>query len=362
MPYFPTRHWRRINEKIIQCDVCPNFCKLKEGKRGRCFVRGNLDGKMAVYCDSKTSGVAVDPIEKKPLNHFLPGTRILSFGTVGCNLSCKFCQNWNISHTKDSDKLDTEVSATQLVSAAIRYQCDSIAFTYNDPVIFLELARDVAIEARKHGIKTVAVTAGFMCPEPAAEFCEFIDAFNVDLKAFTKLFYSQVCNAKLGPVLETLKNIKKAGKWLEITNLVIPTKNDSLTELKEMSAWIMTNLGSEVPIHFTAFHPDGEMLDLPRTSPNTLLAARDIALEAGIKHVYTGNINHPPSQSTFCSNSSCRATLIRRNRFGTSRHPALGVRSNGSGYCNCCGTDIPGLFYKSKYGDVTIDRPYRVTL
>eukprot|EP01060_Flectonema_neradi_P027741 TRINITY_DN37354_c0_g1_i1.p1 TRINITY_DN37354_c0_g1~~TRINITY_DN37354_c0_g1_i1.p1 ORF type:complete len:363 (+),score=41.90 TRINITY_DN37354_c0_g1_i1:62-1150(+) len=360
MPYFPSRYWKKINEKIIQCEVCPNFCKLKEGKRGRCFVRGNLDGKMAVYCDSKNSGVAVDPIEKKPLNHFLPGTRILSFGTVGCNLSCKFCQNWHISHTKDSSRLNTEVSAKQLVSAAVANQCDSIAFTYNDPIIFLELARDVAIEARKHGIKTVAVTAGYMCPEPAEEFCQFIDAFNVDLKAFSKLFYSQICNAKLEPVLETLQTIVRSGKWLEITNLLIPTKNDSLKEIHDMCHWIVDKLGPNVPVHFTAFHPDGEMLDLPRTSPDMLFKARDIANSVGIKYVYTGNIDHPPTQSTFCSNSKCGSPLVYRNRFGTQRYPSLGVDQNGAGFCRKCGTSIEGSFMQSQYGDVSIDRPYRV--
>ncbi|KAJ9440018.1 hypothetical protein DIPPA_33032 [Diplonema papillatum] len=361
MPLYPERHWTRVSEKIIQCDVCPNFCKLKEGKRGRCFVRGNEGGRMALYTDGRTSGAQVDPIEKKPLNHFLPATRVLSFGTIGCNLSCKFCQNWHITRSKDEGALRQEVTPQRVAQAALDLRCDSIAFTYNDPVIFMEFAAQVAQHARPLGIKTVAVTAGYMCPEPADEFLTSLDALNVDLKAFSQNFYGKICNAKLQPVLDTLVRIKEAGKWLEITNLVIPGHNDDMVEIKEMSKWIKENLGPDVPLHFTAFHPDSQMLDVPRTPASTLSTAREVAKSEGLRHVYTGNVHDPSCQSTYCS--QCDALLVERDWHRAVPTPLLKMLPGETAACGGCGTIVPGVFALSRYqGDVSISRPIPVRL
>ena len=316
---------------------------------------------MALFTDGKTSGVCVDPIEKKPLNHFLPATRVLSFGTIGCNLSCKFCQNWHISHSKECGKLDTEVTPELIAHTAHEHKCESIAFTYNDPVIFMEFAQEVAKHAQPLGIKTVAVTAGYMCTDPAKEFFQYIDAANVDLKAFSRRFYSQICNAKIEPVLETLKLIKEAGKWLEITNLVIPGKNDDMREVTAMCEWIFENLGGDVPVHFTAFHPDGEMLDAPRTPRSTLLQARNIARACGLQYVYCGNINDESSQSTYCS--GCSEPLILRDWHTTSITPSLIIHPHeGTATCSSCGTACPGTFQPPRYHNATISRPYRINL
>eukprot|EP00754_Rhynchopus_humris_P048932 Rhum_TRINITY_DN8079_c0_g1::Rhum_TRINITY_DN8079_c0_g1_i1::g.26082::m.26082/K04069/pflA, pflC, pflE; pyruvate formate lyase activating enzyme len=361
MPIYPSKHWRRINEKVIQCDVCPNFCKLKEGKRGRCVVRGNEGGRMALYTDGRTSGVCVDPIEKKPLNHFLPGTRVLSFGTIGCNLSCKFCQNWHISHTKDDDRLYQELSPQSVALAAQQHKCESIAFTYNDPVIYWEFAKEVAEYARPLGIKTVAVTAGYMCKEPALDFLQALDAANVDLKAFSRRFYSTVCNAKLEPVLDTLRLMKAQGKWVEITNLMIPGKNDDMDEVRAMCRWLHEHLGSDVPLHFTAFHPDGEMLDTPSTRQVTLIKARAIAKEEGLNHVYTGNVHCEATQSTYCS--GCNAALVRRDWYETELYPTLVVDpTSETACCARCGTATPGVFRPARYQNASISRPYSVSI
>ncbi|MGH8615208.1 MAG: AmmeMemoRadiSam system radical SAM enzyme, partial [Gammaproteobacteria bacterium] len=285
---FPTRYWHTLADDRVQCDVCPRVCRLHEGQRGLCFVRANHGGQIVLTSYGRSSGFCVDPIEKKPLNHFLPGTPVLSFGTAGCNLACKFCQNWDISKSRELDTLADEASPLKIATVAEALGCRSVAFTYNDPVIFMEYAIDVAIACRERGIKVVAVTAGYMCEGAREEFYRYMDAANVDLKAFTERFYWKVTGGHLEPVLETLKYLKHQTKvWFELTTLLIPGENDSESELDQMTRWVVTELGPQVPMHFTAFHPDWKMRDKPRTPASTLTRAREIALANGVRYAYT---------------------------------------------------------------------------
>src|SRR5687767_14533573 len=305
----PTQYWHPLPDGRIQCDVCPRACKMHDGQRGLCFVRGVEDGEVRLYTYGRSSGFCVDPVEKKPLNHFLPGTSILSFGTAGCNLACKFCQNWDISKSRDMDRLMDEASPEGIAHAAARAGCRSVAFTYNDPVIFAEYAMDVAAACREVGILTVAVTAGYISPEPRREFYALMDAANVDLKGFTDEFYVKLTGAHLAPVLDTLAYLKhETDVWFEITTLLIPTKNDSDAENRAMAKWIRRELGPDVPLHFTAFHPDFKMTDLPPTPAATLARMRRIAIDEGLHYVYTGNVHDPEGGTTFCP--KCRAALI----------------------------------------------------
>ena len=336
----PILWWHRDGEKLV-CDLCPRACRLQSGQRGFCFVRANVEGEMALTTYGKSTGFCIDPIEKKPLNHFLPGTPVLSFGTAGCNLGCKFCQNWSISKSREVEILSQDASPEAIVEAALQHRCRSIAFTYNDPVIWAEYAIDVAKEARQAGIKTVAVTAGYITPEARADFFEYIDAANVDLKAFTDQFYRSLAFARIGPVLDTLKWLKEEGStWFEITNLLIPGENDSEEEIDRFVDWILHNLGPAVPIHFTAFHPDFKMMDKPRTPHETLIRARSQALRHGAKFVYVGNVLDRDRQSTYCP--SCRNLLIERN------HYELGRFDLKNGSCGACGTKIEGVFEDSR--------------
>ncbi|MGH3749861.1 MAG: AmmeMemoRadiSam system radical SAM enzyme, partial [Micromonosporaceae bacterium] len=262
----PTSHWHSLDDGRIQCDVCPRACKLREGQRGLCFVRGRLDDRIVLASYGRSSGFCVDPIEKKPLNHFLPGTPVLSFGTAGCNLACRFCQNWDISKSREIDTLTSSASPDALADAAERLGCRSIAFTYNDPVIFMEYAMDVADACRDRGIKAVAVSAGYMEDAPRREFYQHMDAANIDLKAFTEDFYKKITFSKLGVVLDTLKHLRhETDVWFEITTLLIPGHNDSDAEIAEQCEWLAEHLGPDVPLHFSAFHPDFKMMDVPRT-------------------------------------------------------------------------------------------------
>jgi pyruvate formate lyase activating enzyme len=333
-----TRYWHRLEDGRVQCDVCPRACRMHEGQRGLCFVRGCLDGEVVLTTYGRSSGFCIDPIEKKPLNHFLPGTPVLSFGTAGCNLACKFCQNWDISKSRETDTLADAASPEQLATAAQRLGCRSIAFTYNDPVIFLEYAVDVAQACHARGIRTVAVTAGYMCAQPRAEFYRHMDAANVDLKAFSERFYRNVTGAHLAPVLDTLRYLKHETRvWLEITTLIIPGENDSDAELDAMTTWIRENLGRDVPLHFTAFHPDWKMRDRGRTPPSTLTRARAIGLRNGLHYVYTGNVHDPAGGSTWCS--GCGALLIGRDWY------VLGDWNlTAEGGCRLCGTPCAGVF------------------
>jgi pyruvate formate lyase activating enzyme len=334
----PTRHWHTLADGRVQCDICPRACKLRDGQRGLCFVRANEGGRIVLTTYGRSSGFCIDPIEKKPLNHFLPGTPVLSFGTAGCNLACKFCQNWDISKSREMDTLADAASPERIARAAEALGCRSVAFTYNDPVIFHEYAIDVAQTCRARGIKAVAVTAGYVCPEPRAEFYRHMDAANVDLKGFTEQFYRDTCAGHLEPVLETLVYLRhETTVWFEITNLLIPGLNDSDAELHALTQWVVENLGPNVPLHFTAFHPDWKMLDRPRTPPATLTRARTIAVQNGVRYAYTGNVFDEAGESTYCH--TCGAVLIRRNWFVLS-----GWEIDTHGRCNRCGTPCAGVF------------------
>jgi pyruvate formate lyase activating enzyme len=334
----PTKYWHEVENGRIQCDVCPRACKLAEGQRGLCFVRMRQDDQIVLTTYGRSSGFCIDPIEKKPLNHFLPGTPILSFGTAGCNLACKFCQNWDISKSRQIDTLADAAAPETLARAAFDLGCRSVAFTYNDPVIFMEYAIDVAQASHELGIKSVAVTAGYMCDEPRAEFYRHMDAANVDLKGFTEEFYKKLCAGQLQPVLETLLYLKhETDVWFEITNLIIPGQNDSDAELEAMTQWVVENLGPEVPMHFTAFHPDYKMMDTPPTPPATLTRARDIALKNGVRYAYTGNVHDEAGGSTYCHH--CGQKIIGRNWYVMTTW-----NLTGDGRCRFCGTPCAGVF------------------
>ena len=332
------RYWHQLDDGRIQCDVCPRYCKLREGQRGMCFVRARENDEIVLTTYGRSSGFCVDPIEKKPLNHFLPGTPILSFGTAGCNLGCKFCQNWDISKSREIDTLADEATPETIARAAKSLGCSSVAFTYNDPVIFLEYAVDVADACREVGIKSVAVTAGYICDEPRVEFYEHMDAANVDLKAFTNDFYKKICVSDLQTVLDTLVYLKhETSVWFEITTLLIPGHNDGDAELEELTQWVMENLGPDVPLHFTAFHPDWKMLDVPPTPPATLTRARNIAVKNGIRYAYTGNVHDETGGSTLCH--SCGERLVGRDWYVlTAWH------LTDDGRCTKCGTKCAGVF------------------
>ncbi|MBI3995807.1 MAG: AmmeMemoRadiSam system radical SAM enzyme [Nitrospirae bacterium] len=334
----PTKYWHRLEDGRVQCDLCPRFCKLNEGQQGLCFVRARQNDRIVLTTYGRSSGFCVDPIEKKPLNHFLPGTPVLSFGTAGCNLSCRFCQNWDISKSRETDTLADAASPEVIARAARELGCRSVAFTYNDPVVFHEYAIDVADACRAIGIKTVAVTAGYVCEEPRKEFYRYMDAANVDLKAFTERFYQQITAGRLQPVLDTLIYLKhETNVWFEITTLLIPGENDSDQEIDALTKWVVDKLGPDVPVHFTAFHPDYKMLDRPPTPPATLTRARRIAIQNGIRYAYTGNVHDPEGDSTYCH--SCGKKLIGRDWYLLSDW-----NLTDDGHCRFCGTLCAGLF------------------
>ncbi len=330
------RWWHREGERLV-CDLCPRECRLSEGQRGFCFVRKNEGGEMVLTTYGRSTGFCIDPIEKKPLSHFLPGTSVLSFGTAGCNLGCRFCQNWDISKSREIEILSAEARPEGIVAAAKAHGCRSIAFTYNDPVIWAEYALDTAREARAAGIRTVAVTAGYISAGARPAFFEGMDAVNVDLKGLTEAFYRKVTIAHLEPVLETLKwLVHESEAWVEITNLVIPGHNDDEDELRRMSDWVARELGSEIPVHFTAFHPDYKMRDVPRTPRETLRTAHRLATEAGLRFVYVGNVADARHESTWCP--GCGALLIERRGYDLARFGIV------DGACGGCGRGITGVF------------------
>ncbi len=334
----PARWWHALPDGRIQCDLCPRDCKLHEGQRGLCFVRKMEGGQMVLTTYGRSSGFCVDPIEKKPLNHFYPGSSVFSFGTAGCNLACKFCQNWDISKSRETDTMVDQAMPDEIAAAAEQSGCSSVAFTYNDPVIFAEYAMDVADACRTRGIKTVAVTAGYIHDAPRREFYSKMDAANIDLKAFTDAFYIKLTGAHLQPVLDTLIYLKcETNVWFEITTLLIPGQNDSDAELSAMSQWIMRELGPDVPLHFSAFHPDWKMQDVPPTPAATLTRARDIALKAGLHYVYTGNVHDTSGGTTSCPN--CHEPLIVRDWYRIEQY-SLTLE----GHCPHCGAGIAGRF------------------
>lgn len=336
--HHPARYWHWTDDRRIQCDLCPRDCRLQEGQRGACSVRMRVGDQMVLTTYGRSSGFCVDPIEKKPLNHFYPGTSVFSFGTAGCNLACKFCQNWDISKSRNMDRLQSQASPEMIANAALELGCKSVAFTYNDPIIFAEYAMDVANACHERGIKTVAVTAGYIHEEPRRYFFSKIDAANVDLKAFTDDFYVKLTGAHLQPVLDTLSYLKHETKvWFEITTLLIPGKNDSHEEIAALSEWIYKELGPDVPLHFSAFHPDYRMADVPATPLETLTRARNIALSTGLHYVYTGNVHNPEGDTTFCPN--CHATLIERDRYQINSY-----RLPPNAHCLHCGVILSGRF------------------
>jgi len=334
----PGRYWHALPDGRIQCDLCPRYCRLNEGQRGLCFVRGRAHDEIVLTTYGRSSGFCIDPIEKKPLNHFLPGTPVLSFGTAGCNLTCKFCQNWDISKARALDRVQDHASPEAIAQAALASGCRSVAFTYNDPVIFLEYAVDVAQACRERGINTVAVSAGYIAPEPRREFFRHMDAANIDLKGFTEGFYKNLCSGKLAAVLDTLAYLKHETKvWFEITTLLIPGENDAPAEIEALSGWVVEQLGPDVPVHFTAFHPDWKMLDKQPTPRATLDMARRIGREQGLRYVYTGNIHDPAGQSTYCD--ACGTVLIGRDWYDLNEW-----NLTADGRCQSCAVFCAGVF------------------
>ncbi|TDJ65048.1 MAG: AmmeMemoRadiSam system radical SAM enzyme [Proteobacteria bacterium] len=333
-----TKYWHVLPDQRIQCDLCPRFCKLREGQRGLCFVRARAGDAIVLTTYGRSSGFCIDPIEKKPLNHFYPGTAVLSFGTAGCNLACKFCQNWDISKSRETETLAVAADPATIAAVARGHGCRSVAFTYNDPIIFHEYAIDVAAACRESDIASVAVTAGYVEPAPRREFFAAMDAANVDLKAFSEKFYREITGSRLGPVLDTLCYLHdETDVWFEITYLIIPGYNDGSAELDAMCRWLVDHLGISVPLHFTAFHPDWKMREVPPTPPETLTVARRIAQEHGLRYVYTGNIHDVAGGSTVCH--ACGELLIERDWYQLGTYT---LRADGR--CSACGAVCPGRF------------------
>lgn len=338
--HFPGRYYHQLEDGRIQCDLCPRDCKLHDGQRGLCFVRKCEGDKVVLTSYGRSSGFCIDPIEKKPLNHFYPGSSVLSFGTAGCNLACKFCQNWDISKSREFDRLCDEASPEAIAKTAVEYGAKSVAFTYNDPTIFLEYAVDTAAACHAHGVKTVAVTAGYIHPEARREFFSHIDAANIDLKAFSEDFYHKLCVGHLQPVLDTLLYLKnETDVWFEITTLLIQGHNDSSDEIGALADWVARHLGLTVPLHFTAFSPAWKMMDVPPTPHDTLIRAREIALSAGLHHVYIGNVHDPAGGTTLCPD--CGERLIVRDWY-----EILAYHLDEAGCCPRCHTELAGRFEK----------------
>jgi pyruvate formate lyase activating enzyme len=358
----PTPHeaswWRPLPNGKLLCYLCPRLCEVPEGKAGFCFIRKNVGGRLLSLGYGKSTGFAVDPVEKKPLNHFLPGTSVLSFGTAGCNLGCKFCQNWDISKARIDEKRSERGSPADVVELALRSGCAGIAYTYNDPVIWAEYAIDIARTARQEGLKNVFVSAGYVTPEARPEVYRYMDAANIDLKAFTDDFYRRVTLSRLEPVKDTLVWLKReTDVWLEITTLLIPGLNDSDREITEECDWIVEALGPDVPLHFTAFHPDFKMTDVPSTSPSSVRRAREIARRAGIRYCYVGNVHDRDGQTTFCPR--CCTALVRRDWHAILSYRLIGNR------CSECSLEIPGLFDQADHSadDIRTDGSrFRVSL
>jgi pyruvate formate lyase activating enzyme len=332
---YPARWWHVVDDGRVQCDLCPRECRLGDGQRGLCFVRARDGDQLVLTTYGRSSGFALDPIEKKPLHHFYPGTSVLSFGTTGCNLACRFCQNWDISKSRDDDRLAATATPEAIAEAAVSAGARSVAFTYNDPTIFAEYAIDTARACRARGVATVAVTAGYIHAAPRAELYAELDAANVDLKAFTEEFYHRQCAAHLEPVKDTLRYlVRETRVWVELTTLLIPGLNDSDREIGELAAWVATELSPDVPLHFSAFHPDYKLTDVPPTPLATLRRARARAQREGLRYVYTGNVHDRDGDATYCP--TCRAAVIERDWY------QILDSHLRDGACAACGTAIPG--------------------
>jgi pyruvate formate lyase activating enzyme len=350
----PARWWHALpDEDRIQCDLCPRQCRLHDGQRAFCFVRKREGDRLVLTTYGRSTGFCIDPIEKKPLYHFLPGSPVLSFGTAGCNLGCRFCQNWDMTKSREVEAMSVEASPEGIAKAAVQHGAKSVAFTYNDPVIWAEYAIDTARACHARNIRTVAVTAGYITEAARAEFFAHIDAANVDLKAFTEQFYHKLCFASLGPVLETLEWLhRETHVWLEVTTLLIPGQNDSDAEIAQLSAWFSDKLGPDVPLHFTAFHPDFKMLDVPHTPPATLTRAKHIAHDHGLRYVYTGNVRDLEGGTTRCP--ACQSPLLVRDWFDILEY---GLKNGG---CGRCGHAIPGVWDAGPGGWGARRQPVRI--
>jgi len=332
------------NGRLV-CTLCPRACQLLDGQRGFCFTRKRERDSILLTSYGMASGFCVDPVEKKPLFHFLPGSAVLSFGTAGCNLGCRFCQNWDISKARDISRTSSAGSPENIAKTAANWGCSAVAFTYNDPVIFAEYAIDTAHACHALGIRTIAVTAGYISENAREAFFSVMDAANIDLKGFTESFYRGLCAAELGPVLETLKYVARSATWLEITTLLIPGQNDSPEEVEGLCGWVFEQLGPQVPLHFTAFHPDYRTLDIPATPAETCQRARRQAVNLGLRHVYTGNVVDSAGQSTYCP--QCGSTVIRRDGYSITSWELDGNR------CRLCNAEIAGRYAQagpSKFG------------
>jgi pyruvate formate lyase activating enzyme len=330
------RHWHVAPDGRVQCDLCPRFCRLRPGQRGFCFVRQNVDGRLELTTHGRSSGFAVDPVEKKPLYHFHPGADVFSFGTAGCNLACKFCQNWHISTARDMDALMARATPGQVAEAARRAGCTAVAYTYNDPIVFTEYAVDAAAASRAAGLKNIAVSAGYVTPEGAADLFGAMDAANIDLKSFDRDFYRKVTGGRLEVVLDTLRYlVHQTNVWTEVTTLVVPGLNDSPAELDRLTSWVASELGPDVPLHFSAFHPAARMLDRPPTPLATLRRARAAARANGLRHVYLGNVRTREGSGTHCH--ACGAEVVARSGY-----TVLAQRLEQDGSCPECGESVAG--------------------
>jgi pyruvate formate lyase activating enzyme len=331
------RYWEPDPSGRIRCTLCPRDCRIGEGQPGFCYIRQNRGGRLFTLGYGRSTGFAIDPVEKKPLAHFHPGATVLSFGTAGCNLGCRFCQNWDISRAKLEQRRSQDWTPDGVVELALEAGAPGIAFTYNDPIIWAEFAVDVAKAAHARGLFTVFVTNGYVGEQAREEIFAHMDAANVDLKAFTDRFYARLTLSHLAPVLETLEWLARATRvWLEVTNLLIPGENDAPAETRGLAEWMVARLGADVPLHLTGFHPAFKMLDLPPTPARTLARAREIAREAGLRYVYTGNIHDPEGQSTYCP--GCGAKVIERDWH------AVRATALAGDACAACGTRIAGRF------------------
>lgn len=326
-----------LNDDKVQCTVCPRNCILKNGQEGFCHVRKNENGEIILTTYGYNTGLSIDPIEKKPLYQFYPKSSVLSFGTLGCNMGCQFCQNWRTTKNKSDSRLLNKTSPEEIVQIAKEYNCKSVAFTYNDPIIFFEYAVDTAKLCKENGIKTISVTSGFINPEPAKEFFKYMDAANIDLKGFSEEFYKKNCLAHIEPVLETIKYVKNETEcWLELTTMLIEGENDTEEEIKSECRWILENLGDDVPLHFSAFFPSYKFTDKKATKFSTLLKAYEIAVDMGLKYVYTGNLTNTKTSSTYCKN--CHNAVIIRNSYELLQYNLC------EGRCVYCGTQCDGRF------------------
>ncbi len=322
--------------QTVECLLCPRHCRLKEGERGNCRARMNLKGKLHTLTYGNPSAVHVDPVEKKPFYHVLPGSLAFSIGTAGCNLHCKYCQNWEISQRAPDETENYHLSPEQVVSAALKANSRSIAYTYTEPIIFFEYMTDIAKLSKKQGLRNIVVSAGYIEEIPLLELCSLVDAIKIDFKGITEEFYKNMSSATLTPVQKALITIKKSGVWLEVVNLVVPTWNDSEKDLKELCRWTFENLGPDTPIHFSRFWPMHQLKNLPPTPLETLIQARDIALAQGFHYAYVGNIPHHEGNNTYCPND--KKLLIRREGYMILENNII------DGKCQFCQNPIPGVW------------------